>query len=65
MNATVVELFARFILYRKENMLKHCQDAYPEIASHSGNCKEDSKIFEILESKNLKVNSYHHQALKK
>lgn len=49
----------------KENILKHCQDAYPEIASHSINCKEDSKIFEMLESKNLKVNSYHHQALKK
>lgn len=48
----------------KHALLQHEQDAKPTHTSHFVTLKEDSKLYEIMRKKEMKVNSFHHQAIR-
>lgn len=46
-------------------LLQHEQKAKPTHTSHFVTLKEDSKLYEIMRKKEMKVNSFHHQAIRR
>lgn len=49
----------------KDIVIKHDQVNTPNILTHGINIDEDTKLFEILKVKNMRVNSFHHQVINK
>lgn len=46
------------------NLIKHFQDAPKWYATHEIIIEENTKLFEIINEKNIRVNSFHHQSVK-
>lgn len=52
-------------IYTKNiNRLKHCQDAPKWYPTHSIQINENSIHYKMFKTKNIRVNSFHHQAVK-
>lgn len=51
--------------YSDYEYIKHNQEHNPELKTHSLEIEEDSKLYEIFGEKNIYVNSFHHQIIKK
>lgn len=50
--------------YAKGEILKHDQVRTPSLVTHKIEIEEDSLLYKIFNEKEIKVNSFHHQAVK-
>ena len=48
---------------REEEVMQHLQKAERSHRSHLVKVEKDSRMFEMLQEEELKVNSFHHQAV--
>lgn len=62
--ATGGTLYQDIYVQHEEKLLKHGQDAPREYATHFIEIERDSKLFDIVKQEKIKVNTYHHQAIK-
>ncbi|MDO4912812.1 MAG: gamma-glutamyl-gamma-aminobutyrate hydrolase family protein [Lactobacillus sp.] len=51
--------------YRSEKTLKHSQNHTPSLPTHGVKIEKDSKLYDIYGKSELRVNSFHHQLIKK
>lgn len=50
--------------YADKELLKHVQGTRPELETHEVDLVEDSILFNLLNEKKVRVNSFHHQVVK-
>lgn len=62
--ATGGTLYQDIYAQHEEELLQHQQKAPRDHASHFTHIEQESKLYKIVQEKKIKINSYHHQAVK-
>src|SRR5690625_82490 len=57
-------LYQDIYAQHEDKLLKHGQDAPSNYGTHLINIVKDSKLYQLVQQDQIRVNSYHHQAIK-